>query len=515
MSAPINNGCRAHHNVFSDLMGDNFFHQFISGPTRISRNELDLLLSNWPEVIANVSTFHPRDGRLPSDHYVTTFKFELRFKRSKGSTRQVFDFKKGNLDALGESLLRTPFQIAVSEDIDEYWSNWKDLFLSAVYDHVPTKTVRDINTPPWIDGEVRHLIRKKYATLRKYRQDKTEERKQKLRALSKNLKECLSGLDTSKACGPDGILARLLKECSEQIAPSLCMLFNFSLSRGKLPYEWETADITPLHKKYSKEPAENYRPISLLTITSKVLERCVSTRFYDHVKLINHLQHGFMKNRLCVTQLLSVLHAIGEALDKNIQLDLIYLDFAKAFDSVDHLILLAKLKAYGVSGPRFAWFTDYLAGRAQRVIVEGASKWAPVTSGVPQGSLLGPLLFTIFIDDLPDEVVGGVRAALYADDTKLYKSVSSICDCQSLKTTLGNLNNWSKRNRIKFNTSNCKSFTVTNKKSPLVHEYTLDSALNLSASPPKKIWVFTSQDRCLGSPTSTLVLRKPTSSLGF
>ena len=188
MSVPINNGGRADHNVFCDLMGDNFLQQFISGPTHISGNKLDLLLSNWPEVIENVSTFHPRDGRFPSDHYVITFTIKLRFKRSKGSTRQVFDFKNGNLDALRESLSRTPFQIAASEDIDEYWSNWKDLFLSAVKDHVPTKTVRDTNSPPWIDGEVRHLIRKKYTALKKYRQHKTEERKQKLRALSQNLK---------------------------------------------------------------------------------------------------------------------------------------------------------------------------------------------------------------------------------------------------------------------------------------------------------------------------------------
>ena len=179
MSAPIHNGGRADHNVFCELMGDNFLQQFISSPTHISGNKLDLLLFNWPEVIENVSTFHPRDGRFPSDHYVITFTIKLRFKRSKGSTRQVFDFKNGNLNALRESLSRIPFQIAASKDIDEYWSNWKDLFLSAVKDHVPTKTVRDTNSPPWIDGEVRHLIRKKYAALKKYRQHKTEERKKK------------------------------------------------------------------------------------------------------------------------------------------------------------------------------------------------------------------------------------------------------------------------------------------------------------------------------------------------
>ena len=184
----------------------------------------------------------------------------------------------------------------------------------------------------------------------------------------------LKGLDTSKASGPDGIPARLLKECCDQIAPSLCAIFNQSLSSAKVPTEWKSADIAPIHKKDSKEPAENYRPISLLPIVSKVLERCVFTRLYIHLKcLITDLQHGFMKNRSCVTQLLSVLHAIRLNLDKNIQTDVIYLDFAKAFDSVDHKILLAKLKAYGISGQLLSWLADYLSGRVQRVVLEGTS----------------------------------------------------------------------------------------------------------------------------------------------
>ena len=132
---------------------------------------------------------------------------------------------------------------------------------------------------------------------------------------------------------------------------------------------------------------------------------------------------------------------------------MIYLDFAKAFDTVDHTILSTKLRAYGVSGQLLAWFADYSTGRAQRVVLDGAaSQWAPVTSCVLQGSLLWPLLFTIFINDLPGKTVGEMRAALYADDTKLHKNVSSVSDCLSLQTTLANVNDWSKGNNINFNT---------------------------------------------------------------
>ena len=287
----------------------------------------------------------------------------------------------------------------------------------------------------------------------------------------------LIGLDTSKACGPDGIPARLLKECGQQIAPSLCGIFNQSLSSGQIPTEWKSANITPIHKKDSKEPAENYRPISLLPIVSKVLERCVFNCLYDHVNnLITPLQHGFLRNRSCVTQLLSVLHTIGRNLDKNIQADVIYLDFAKAFDTVDHNVLLSKLKAYGVSGQLLTWFANYLSGRHQRVVIDGAtSQWAPVTSGVPQGSLLGPLLFIIFINDLPDVAIGDVFTSLYADDTKVYRNINTIEDCMSMQKTLTNMDTWTRQNNIRFNASKCKALTITRKKSPLNFIYKLDN----------------------------------------
>ena len=129
----------------------------------------------------------------------------------------------------------------------------------------------------------------------------------------------------------------------------------------------------------------------------------------------------------------------------------LYIDFAKAFDSVDHTIVLEKLRGYGVTGPVLGWFKDYLSGRTQRVVVGGvASTWSPVTTGVPQGSILGPLLFVIFINDLPDVVKHGTEKAMYADDTKLHHKITFTRDCKCLQQSLTNLNSWSIQNNILF-----------------------------------------------------------------
>ena len=173
---------------------------------------------------------------------------------------------------------------------------------------------------------------------------------------------------------------------------------------------------------------------------------------------------------------LSLLHTIGRNLDKNIQTDVIYLDFARAFDTVDHNVLLSKLKAYGVSGQLLTWFANYLSGRLQRVVIDGAtSQWAPVTSGVPQGSLLGPLLFIIFINGLPDVAIGDVFTSLYADDTKVYRNINTIEDCMSMQKTLTNMDTWTGHNNIRFNASKCKALTITRKKSLLNFIYKVDN----------------------------------------
>ena len=146
--------------------------------------------------------------------------------------------------------------------------------------------------------------------------------------------------------------------------------------------------------------------------------------------------------------------------------------------SIRHSVLLAKLRLYGVKGQLcqlFCWFKEYLTERTQRVVLEGAaSLWSPVTSSVPQGSILGPLLFTLFINDLPDEAADGVKAALYADVTKLYRNASSTEHCNLKQDTLSNMHNWSQRNNIRFNTSKCKALTVTRKKTPIGFDCTLN-----------------------------------------
>ncbi len=147
---------------------------------------------------------------------------------------------------------------------------------------------------------------------------KTDQELSQIQISEYEVEQCLNNLDTSKAYGPDGIPPRLLKECSKEISPSLCSLFNKSLATGCVPVEWKQANVLPIHKKNCVEPVTNYRPISLLSIVSKVLERCVFNSVYPFVHtLINNVQHGFLQNRSCVTQLLGVFHDIGKNLDKN------------------------------------------------------------------------------------------------------------------------------------------------------------------------------------------------------
>ena len=201
------------------------------------------------------------------------------------------------------------------------------------------------------------------------------------------------------------------------------MLAQQSLISGSLPNLWKRAHVTPIHKKGCKFQPSNYRPISLTSQVVKLIESIIREQLWDFLtksNALNPCQHGFVKHKSCFTNLLESHNAWTGALDSAFGIDVIYLDYSKAFVSVPHLRLISKLQAYGIRGNLLKWIKNFLIGRQQKVILNGSSsQWTEVTSGVPQGSVLGPLLFILYANDITD----GVQSTLemFADDSKLYR----------------------------------------------------------------------------------------------
>ncbi|KAJ8020472.1 RNA-directed DNA polymerase from mobile element jockey [Holothuria leucospilota] len=233
----------------------------------------------------------------------------------------------------------------------------------------------------------------------------------------------LTDLKVHKAAGPDNVTARVLKSCAHSIAPIFQKLFQKSVSSGCLPAAWLDANITPIYKKGERSDPANYRPVSLTSIPCKLLEHIIHRHIMDHFDKFNVLadvQHGFRKGRSCETQLSALVDDIMKILDNRSQADLIIMDFSKAFDTVPHQRLLNKLKHVGIRNNILNWIEKFLTNRYQRVLIDGTSSdKSKVISGVPQGTVLGPLLFLVYINDLPANIQSSVR--LFADDCVLYR----------------------------------------------------------------------------------------------
>ena len=268
----------------------------------------------------------------------------------------------------------------------------------------------------------------------------------------------IMNLKPNKAPGVDGIIPRILIENAENLTEVLETILQESLQTGIVPLEWKKANVTAIFKKGLKELASNYRPISLTSHLCKIMESIIKDCIMKHLtdrSLINTTQHGFWPKRSCLTNLLEFLEYVTKYVDSGYPIDVIYLDFQKAFDKVPHQRLLQKIKALGIDGEIYAWIKNWLLGRLQRVVLNGVnSRWIPVTSGVPQGSVLGPLLFLIYINDIDESISSGILK--FADDTKLYATVATKKEVAQLKEDLIHICNWSQEWLMLFNNDKCK-----------------------------------------------------------
>ena len=285
------------------------------------------------------------------------------------------------------------------------------------------------------------------------------------------IQNMLKSINPNKAMGPDKIHGRVLKSCSMSISKPLSILFKKTYYGGIIPDDWKSALVVPVHKKGSKANVENYRPISLTCIVMKVMERIVRDELMMKCgHLVDPRQHGFLKDKSCTTQLVDFCDSLALSLNSNIRSDVIYFDFAKAFDSVNHDLILKKLQSFfGINGPLLRFLCEYLKGRKQTVVINGVNSSAlPVLSGVPQGSILGPTLFVLFLNDIVQGLNTGTNITMYADDTKIWRQMLHHNDHLTLQKDINFLLDWSLRNKMRFHPSKCKVLMVSRFNPPLI-----------------------------------------------
>lgn len=297
--------------------------------------------------------------------------------------------------------------------------------------------------------------------------------------------EALAKLNSDKAMGCDNISPKVLKTCTTSLSEPVTALFGKCLSTCSMPDVWKIHKITPIPKKGNLSLISNYRPISLLCILAKVLENIVVTKIIDFVRpLLSNHQYGFLSKRSGTSQLLACYYQIIKSFENRKPADVLYLDLRKAFDSVPHNELLFKLWRMGITGPLWFWFRAYLTDRHHFVHYKGnSSTTLPVISGVPQGSVLGPLLFLIYINDITASISYS-SIYLFADDAKVVKSlVSSINDHSQLQDDLDTFDHWSTEWKICLNALKCSHmhFSLSGKEQTTKYQVN-DTVIKYSSS---------------------------------
>ncbi len=566
------------HHFVGDVLDDNSLVQLVEFPTR-GENTLDLVATNFPAKI-------PRVDPIPgiSDHSAVFFEVDVCASKSKQKPRNIPLYGKAKWESMASEVSNLGSVITDmfirDSPVEDMWNHFKSGILKSIEDHIPHKLTKTKQDVPWINGDLRKLIRKRdrahkkkqkskspkdaakfkklkaeaqrqlrrsywdyveeivepnpeqpgnkrfYSFIKHRRCDNKDitslkkdgilytEDKDKANILNKQFQDAFSkpiqytkdefqrrcpmpttaypnmepividengvekllrDLKPNKASGPDGISPRVLKQLSREIAPIVTIIFRKSLSSGVVPSDWKSAYVAPVFKKGRKYDAINYRPISLTSICCKIMEHIVVSHIMNHGdrhSILYKLQHGFRRCLSCETQLIDFVDDITKNLDDNKQTDIIVMDFAKAFDKVNHSLLLHKLDHYGIRGEVNRWLESFLTNRSQQVVVGGEkSDSVPVGSGVPQGSVLGPSLFLFYINDIQARLHSKVR--LFADDTIIYLVITSPADAAKLQEDLDLLSLWEERWMMSFHPDKCTVLTVTKKRKPTVSKYTL------------------------------------------
>lgn len=291
--------------------------------------------------------------------------------------------------------------------------------------------------------------------------------------------DMLLKLDVKKSPGPDKIPNEYLRRYCEWTACFLVKIFSVSLIRGALPNQWLLARIVPVFKAGERLHIGNYRPISITCTACKIMEHIICKQLVEYIENNNIFyskQHGFRRRLSTVTQLFETIHSFAEALNCREQVDVIALDLSKAFDRVSHTKLIEKLYGYNINLQIIKWIQAYLRNRQQFVEIDGeCSSLLPVSSGVPQGSVLGPILFLLYINDIATDVHPDVEVRLFADDCLLFCRVKSTSDQNRLNDSLCQIYNWCEKWNMQINFDKSVCMTVTNKKSPLMFSYAVNN----------------------------------------
>ena len=276
--------------------------------------------------------------------------------------------------------------------------------------------------------------------------------------------DVIKNLKPNKACGFDQISHILLKESLISLTLPISTLFNKSLNQGQFPDNWKMANVIPVFKGKDPSIVNNYRPISLLSCLGKVFEHCIFKHLFNYLhgnNLISMNQSRFTPGDSTTNQLVSIYHDVCTSLDNQRDIQLIFFDISKAFDKMWHKGLLFKLETVGIKGNLLSWFHNYLSNRKQRVVLNGKTpSWKSVNAGVPQGSVLGPLMFLIYINDISINL--SCKTTLFADDTSLSKQItnSQVCELE-IQNDLKTIETWAEKWKVTFNPKKSDALLVS------------------------------------------------------